>query len=133
MVCIDVDHPELFDFIRWKTREEHKAVALIAAGFSAELEGEAYRTVSGQNSNNSVRVTDAFMAAVKDDGPWSMRAVTSGAVVRTVKARAIWDAIAGAAWACGDPGIQFDTTINRWHTCPRPAGSRRRCRTAADR
>ncbi len=118
MVCLDMDHPEIVDFIEWKVREEDKARALIAEGFDPDFNGEAYKTISGQNANNSVRVTDRFMAAVETGGPWSTIARTTGKVVEEHDARALWDRIAKAAWACADPGVQFDTTINRWHTCP---------------
>ena len=118
MVCLDMDHPEIVDFITWKVREEKKAQALIAAGYSADFNGEAYHTVSGQNSNNSVRVTDELMHAVLNGGTWSTRARTTGEVIETYDARYLWNLIAEAAWACADPGVQYDTTINRWHTCP---------------
>uniref|UniRef100_A0A831X7J2 Vitamin B12-dependent ribonucleotide reductase n=2 Tax=Thermorudis TaxID=1649508 RepID=A0A831X7J2_9BACT len=118
MVVVDVDHPDIEKFIRWKAEEEKKVAALIAAGYSADFNGEAYATVSGQNSNNSVRVTDEFVQAVLNDGDWHLRWRTDGRVSKTVKARYLWDLIAEAAWQCADPGIQFDTTINDWHTCP---------------
>ena len=86
--------------------------------FDTDWDSEAYLTVSGQNSNNSVRVTNAFIEAVKSDGDWDLIQRTDGAVAETVKARQLWDDIANAAWACADPGIQYDTTINEWHTCP---------------
>lgn len=118
MVVLDMDHPEIVDFIEWKLREEKKAQALIAAGYPSDFEGEAYRTVSGQNSNNSVRITDAFMKMVEVNGKWQTRMRTTGAVVHDYYAADLWNKIAEAAWACGDPGVQFDTTINEWHTCP---------------
>ncbi|MCC6647038.1 MAG: vitamin B12-dependent ribonucleotide reductase, partial [Polyangiaceae bacterium] len=118
MVCLDMDHPEIHDFIGWKIREEKKAQALIAAGYPSDFNGDAYHTVSGQNSNNSVRITDEFMRAVEADGKWQTRARTTGAVVDTYDARALWDLVAEAAWGCADPGVQYDSTINRWHTCP---------------
>ncbi len=117
MVCLDLDHPEIFDFIRWKAKEEAKAQALIAAGFSSGMDGEAYRTVSGQNSNNSVRVTDEFMQAVKADGVWSTRSRKTGAVIETMQARAVFRALAESAWVCADPGVQFEGAIQSWHTC----------------
>ncbi len=117
MVCLDMDHPEILDFIRWKAKEEAKAKALIAQGYSPDFNGEAYRTVSGQNSNNSVRIRDEFLRAVLEDGSWETRGRTDGSVVETFRARAIWREIAEAAWACADPGIQFDSTIQAWHTC----------------
>ena len=118
MVCLDMDHPDILEFIQWKAHEEKKAQALIAAGYSNGMEGEAYRTVSGQNANNSVRVTDDFMRALEQDGEWSTVARTTKQVWKTYKARDIWQQVAEAAWACADPGVQYDTTINRWHTCP---------------
>ena len=118
MVCLDLDHPEIEDFVDWKVREEKKARALIAAGYESDFNGEAYRTVSGQNSNNSVRVTDEFMQAVEADGEWSTRFRTTGETCETLKARKLWNKIGEAAWWCADPGVQYDTTINEWHTCP---------------
>ena len=116
MVCLDVDHPEILDFIHWKEREEKKARALISAGYDSDFNGEAYKTVSGQNSNNSVRVSDEFIHAVLEDRNWNLTARTTGEVVATLPARRIWREIAEAAWASADPGLQFDTTINSWHT-----------------
>jgi ribonucleoside-diphosphate reductase alpha chain len=118
MVCLDMDHPEIVDFITWKSREEKKVAALIAAGYSSDFNGEAYRTVAGQNSNNSVRVSDSFMQAVEEGKKWDTRARTTGQIVNTYEARSLWKMIAEAAWACADPGLQYDTTINEWHTCP---------------
>ncbi len=118
MVCLDMDHPEIVDFIQWKIREEKKAHALIAAGYSNDFNGDAYHTISGQNSNNSLRVTDDFMKAVDNNDNWSTRARTTGEVIDTYKARDLWHMAAEAAWGCADPGMQYDTTINRWHTCP---------------
>jgi ribonucleoside-diphosphate reductase alpha chain len=118
MVCLDMDHPEIMDFIQWKVKEEKKAQMLIAMGMSSDFNGEAYRTVSGQNSNNSIRVTDDFMRAVATGGTWETRGRTNGEVIDTLNAREVWKTIAEAAWGCADPGVQYDTTINRWHTCP---------------
>lgn len=117
MVILDIDHPEIEDFVKWKMREEKKVAALIAAGYSSDFNGDAYRTVSGQNSNNSVRVTDEFMEAVEKDQEWSTRLRTNGEVHKTYKAKDLFNQIAEAAWACADPGLQFDSTINDWHTC----------------
>ncbi len=117
MVCLDMDHPEIADFITWKSREERKVAALIAAGYSSDFNGEAYKTVAGQNSNNSVRVKDDFMRAVEEGRKWETRARTTGEVIDTYEARTLWKMIAEAAWACADPGVQYDTTINDWHTC----------------
>ncbi|HXN34273.1 MAG TPA: vitamin B12-dependent ribonucleotide reductase [Polyangiaceae bacterium] len=118
MVCLDVDHPEIADFVEWKVREERKAHALIAAGYAADFNGDAYHTISGQNSNNSVRVTDEFVRAVLAGGKWQTRFRTTGEVCDTYEAKELWRKIAEAAWGCADPGMQYDSTINRWHTCP---------------
>jgi ribonucleoside-diphosphate reductase alpha chain len=118
MVCLDLDHPEIVDFIQWKVREEKKAQALIAAGYDSDFNGEAYHTISGQNSNNSIRVTDEFMRAALAGGVWQTRARTTGDVIDTLNAGSLWQMIGEAAWGCADPGVQYDTTINRWHTCP---------------
>jgi len=117
MVVLDMDHPEIVDFIHWKVREERKVAALVAAGYSSDFNGEAYATVAGQNSNNSVRVPDTFMSAVENDGPWQTRMRTTGAVYETFQARKLWHDISEAAWACADPGVQYDDTIQKWHTC----------------
>jgi ribonucleoside-diphosphate reductase alpha chain len=122
MVILDMDHPDIEKFINWKVEEEKKVAALIAAGYDASYEGEAYQTVSGQNSNNSVRVPDAFIDAVRNDRAWDLRWRVDNTVARSVRARDLWDQIAKAAWSCADPGVQFDDTINAWHTCP--AGGR---------
>jgi ribonucleoside-diphosphate reductase alpha chain len=123
MVILDVDHPDIETFIDWKKVEEEKAKILIQhGGYPADFNGEAYATVSGQNSNNSVRVTHDFIEAVEEDGDWDLINRTDGSVRKTVKARDLWNRIAEAAWACADPGLQFDTTINEWHTSP--AGGR---------
>lgn len=118
MRVLSVDHPDIESFIDWKVTEERKAQALIAQGYPSDFNGEAYQTVSGQNSNNSVRVPDSFMEAVQVDCSWSTTARTTGAVWKTYKARDLWNKVAEAAWQCADPGVQFDTTINDWHTCP---------------
>jgi len=118
MVCLDMDHPEIIDFINWKVREEKKAHALIAAGYASDFNGDAYHTVSGQNSNNSVRVSDAFMRAALTGGTWETLSRTTGEVVETFHAKDLWRQLAEAAWGCADPGVQYDSTINRWHTCP---------------
>ena len=117
MVCLDVDHPEIKDFVNWKMKEERKVAALIAAGYSSDFNGEAYKTVAGQNSNNSIRITDEFMDAVINDQDWKTVARTTGETIDTFKARELWKNIAQASWSCADPGLQFDTTINNWHTC----------------
>ena len=145
MRVLDLDHPEIEDFVDWKVREEAKAAALavgsralrdpLACGvpeamldraragivpdeLSLDWEGEAVDTVSGQNSNNSVRVTDAFLRAVDADGTWDLTRRTDGVVAKTIRARDLWNRICRAAWACADPGVQFDDAINRWNTCP---------------
>ncbi len=139
MVCLDVDHPDIEEFVNWKVREEIKVASLvegfkklpkeqqeIAAKLGLKLDydfnGEAYLTVSGQNSNNSVRITDAFLDAVDADADWVLTRRTDGKPAKTVKARELWSQISFAAWRCADPGVQYDTTINAWHTCP--AGGR---------
>jgi ribonucleoside-diphosphate reductase alpha chain len=119
MVILDADHPDIVEFINCKVEEERKAWALIDAGYDGSFTGPAYSSVFFQNSNNSVRVTDDFMRAVLDDGEWETRAVTDNSRVMDVyKARDLMHAIAEGTHVCGDPGMQFDTTINEWHTCP---------------
>lgn len=139
MVCLDMDHPDVEDFISWKVREEIKVAALVEGmkhvrkdlretaeklglKLTYDYNGEAYGTVSGQNANNSLRIPDAFFAAIDSDADWSMTSRTTGEVCKTVKARDLWEQIGYAAWRCADPGVQYDTTINAWHTCP--AGGR---------
>ena len=119
MVCLDLDHPEIETFIDWKVKEEDKVAALIAAGYSSDYEGEAYRTVAGQNSNNSVRVSNKFFKALEEEKEWELIGRSNGKVMKTVDAKKLWEKIAYAAWRCADPGIQYDTTINEWHTCPK--------------
>jgi ribonucleoside-diphosphate reductase alpha chain len=116
MVMLDIDHPDIEEFIWCKGKEEKKAWTLIDAGYDGSFDGEAYKSIFFQNSNNSVRVTDDFMEAVQKDRDWTTRAVRDGSPVDTMKARKLWREIAEAAWMCGDPGLQFDTTINDWHT-----------------
>jgi len=118
MVCLDLDHPEIENFVNWKVEEEKKVAALIAAGYPSDYEGEAYRTVSGQNSNNSVRIPNSFFKTLDADGEWELKARGDGHTMRKVKAKQLWEQINYAAWRCADPGTQFDTTINEWHTCP---------------
>jgi ribonucleoside-diphosphate reductase alpha chain len=139
MVCLDLDHPDIEKFVTWKAREEIKVAALVEGlkqlsdeqqalakkldlKLDYDFNGEAYYTVSGQNSNNSVRIPDAFFDAVDADEEWSLLRRTDGKVAKTVKARDLWDEINFAAWRCADPGVQYDGTINAWHTCP--AGGR---------
>ena len=117
MVILNADHPDVEEFINCKVEEEKKAWALIDAGYDGSFTGPAYASVFFQNSNNSVRVTDDFMRAVLDDGEWQTKAVTSGEPVDTYKARDLMRMIAKGTWVCGDPGMQFDTTVNDWHTC----------------
>ncbi len=119
MVILDIDHPDIEDFIRCKEVEERKAWALIEAGYegSFNVPGGAYDSIAYQNANHSVRVTDDFMQAVLDDGPWSTRARITGQPMGTYEARKLMKTISDAAWVCGDPGLQYDTTINDWHTC----------------
>jgi len=139
MVCLDLDHPDIERFVNWKVREEIKVAAMVE-GLKAlpageretaerlglrldyDFNGEAYQTVSGQNSNNSVRIPDSFFEALDADGEWALTGRVTGQTLKTVRARDLWDQVAYAAWRCADPGVQFDTTINAWHTCP--AGGR---------
>ena len=121
MVILNADHPDVEEFINCKVGEEKKAWALIDAGYDGSFTGSAYSSVFFQNSNNSVRVTDEFMRAVMDDGEWQTRAILTGEVMDTYKARDLMRQIAEATWICGDPGLQFDTTVNDWHTCPNTA------------
>ena len=118
MVILNADHPDVVEFINCKVEEEKKAWALIDAGYDGSFTGVAYGSVFFQNSNNSVRVTDDFMRAVLDDGEWETKAVRDGAVMDTYKARDLMRQIAEGTHVCGDPGMQFDTTVNDWHTCP---------------
>jgi len=118
MVVLNVDHPDVVDFIRCKAEEEKKAWALVEAGYDSSLDGPAYSSVFFQNANNSVRVTDDFMRAVEEDRPWQTRYVVGGAPADSYRARDIMRMIAEATHQCGDPGMQFDTTVNDWHTCP---------------
>ncbi len=117
MVILDADHPDIVEFINCKVEEEKKAWTLIEAGYDAGLDGPAYGSVFFQNANNSVRVPDEFMERVLDGGEWNTRFVTDGEVSETFRARDILRMIAEATHLCGDPGMQFDTTINNWHTC----------------
>ena len=118
MVVLDVDHPDIERFIWCKADEEKKAAALKAADFDMRLDSDAFASVQFQNANNSVRVTDEFMQAVENDEDWDLIGRVDGKPVKTVKARELLDQIADAAWQCADPGMQYDTTINRWHTDP---------------
>jgi ribonucleoside-diphosphate reductase alpha chain len=118
MVCLDLDHPEIETFVNWKVEEEKKVAALIAAGYPSDYEGEAYKTVSGQNSNNSVRIPNEFFHALEADGDWDLKARGDGRTMKKIKAKGLWDKITNAAWNCADPGTQYNTTINEWHTCP---------------
>jgi ribonucleoside-diphosphate reductase alpha chain len=135
MCCLDLDHPDVEDFINWKVREELKVAALVEGmkvlpqdqkdlakklglKLDYDFNGESYLTVSGQNSNNSVRIPNSFFKALENDGDWQLTNRVNKKVAKTVKARDLWDQIAFAAWRCADPGVQYDTTINDWHTCP---------------
>ena len=128
MVCLDLDHPDIQEFINWKVKEEQKVAILARSGYDTDFNGEAYQTVSGQNSNNSVRVPHAFFEAVEKDSEWhlywrtelreAVREHRSPKPCKSLKARQLWDEVGYAAWACADPGVQYDTTINDWHTCP---------------
>ncbi|HEX8208369.1 MAG TPA: vitamin B12-dependent ribonucleotide reductase, partial [Solirubrobacteraceae bacterium] len=118
MVVLDVDHPDIRDFIWCKAKEEDKALALAKAGFDMSIDGDGFFSIQYQNANNSVRVTEEFMQAVENDEEWELTARSDGSVVETVRARDLMSEIAEAAWRCADPGVQYDTTINQWHTCP---------------
>jgi len=135
MVCLDLDHPDVEQFINWKVREELKVAAMVEGikhltaeqqetarklglKLDYDFNGEAYYTVSGQNSNNSVRIPNRFFKALEEDGDWTLSWRTNGKAAKTVKARDLWEQIAFAAWRCADPGVQYDDTINQWHTCP---------------
>ncbi len=118
MVILNVDHPDVRDFIWCKAHEEKKARALRDAGFDMDLDGKDSNSVQYQNANNSVRVTDEFLHAYENDADWKLKAITTGEVVETVRARDLMREIAQAAWECADPGVQYDTVINDWHTCP---------------
>src|SRR5512141_794922 len=118
MVVLDVDHPDIEEFIWCKAHEEEKARVLEAAGYDMSLDSPDWASIQYQNANNSVRVSDAFMEAAAADDDWNLTARTDGTVVETLKARHLLHDIAEAAWRCADPGVQFDTTINSWHTLP---------------
>lgn len=135
MVCLDLDHPDIESFVNWKVREEIKVAALVEGmkNLSGEMKetaarlglvldydfnGESYSTVSGQNSNNSVRIPNAFFRSVRENSDWGLIRRTDGELAKTVNAKELWDQIGYAAWRCADPGVQYDTTINEWHTCP---------------
>ncbi|MCE9590740.1 MAG: adenosylcobalamin-dependent ribonucleoside-diphosphate reductase [Planctomycetes bacterium] len=135
MVCLDLDHPDIESFVNWKVREEIKVAALVEGmkhlsqeqqdtaqrlGLSLDYDfnGESYLTVSGQNSNNSVRINNTFFKRLDEGGDWDLTNRTNGKVAKTIPARGLWDQISYAAWRSADPGVQFDTTINEWHTCP---------------
>src|SRR4051794_37258983 len=121
MQTLKVHHPDILEFIECKTKEERKAQTLIRAGYEANFNGEAYSSVLFQNANLSVRVTDAFLRAAENDAEWTTRAVTSGRPMTTHRAKDLMDKIAEGTWLCGDPGMQYEDTIQRWHTCPNTA------------
>lgn len=121
MVILDIDHPDIVKFIECKAKEERKAWALIEAGYDSSVGGDAYRSIFFQNANNSVRVTDEFMESVEQDGIWVTRERSTGQIVDTCQARYLMQKIAESCYACGDPGMQYDSTINRWHTCKNTA------------
>jgi ribonucleoside-diphosphate reductase alpha chain len=118
MVVLNVDHPDIEDFIWCKAREEEKAAALREAGFDMRIDSDSFHSIQYQNANNSVRVTDEFMQAVEKGEKWNLIARVAGQPTKTIEARELMNQIADAAWRCADPGVQYDTTINRWHTCP---------------
>ena len=130
MVILDVDHPDIEDFIWCKAVEERKARALRDAGFDMDLDGKDSHSIQYQNANNSVRVTDEFMQAVVDDRDWQLKAVTTGEPIKTMKARDLMRQISQSAWECADPGMQFDTTINRGTPRRTPAASTRATRAS---
>lgn len=117
MVILNVDHPDIIDFIECKAKEERKAWTLVDAGYDSSMDGDAYSSIFFQNANNSVRVTDDFMRAVEQGGEWVTKEVTTGNPSLAYPAKEIMRRMSEATWQCGDPGIQYDTTINRWHTC----------------
>ena len=117
MVVLDIDHPDVVEFIWCKANEERKAYALGDAGWDMTLNGDAWSSIQFQNANNSVRVTDDFLEAVENDGDWTLQSITTKKPVESLKAKDVMSWIAEAAWQCGDPGMQYDTTINDWHTC----------------
>ena len=117
MVILNIDHPDIAEFIDCKAKEERKAWALVDSGYDSAIDGEAYSSIFFQNANNSVRVSDDFMKAVVEDQDWTTRHISTGEVAKVYRARDLMKMIAKAAWQCGDPGMQFDTTINKWHTC----------------
>ncbi len=121
MQTLKVWHPDILEFIECKVKEEKKANALIRQGYEANFNGEAYSSVLFQNANLSVRATDAFLRAAEADGDWTTRSVTTGRPMETYPARMLLDRIAEGTWACGDPGMQYEDTIQRWHTCPNTA------------
>ncbi|MBI5106593.1 MAG: vitamin B12-dependent ribonucleotide reductase [Solirubrobacterales bacterium] len=119
MVVLDVDHPDIVEFIECKAKEEDKAEALARAGFDMSIDGDGFTSIQYQNANNSVRVTDEFMRAVQEDGEWRTIARSTGQPIgEPMKARELMGKLAAAAWRCADPGVQYDTIINQWHTCP---------------
>ena len=119
MVILNIDHPDILDFIHAKVEEEKKVRALMAAGYNMlDLNNEAWNSIQYQNANNTVRISDEFMHAVENDGEWETKFVTNGATAKKYRARELLNEIAQAAWECGDPGVQYDSIINRWHTCP---------------
>src|SRR5437868_8730751 len=118
MVCLDLDHPEIVEFINWKVEEEKKVAALISAGYPSDYEGEAYKTVSGQNSNNSVRIPNSFFERLKNDEDWELTGRMDGRVMKKIPSRELWNQIAYAAWRCADPGTHYNTTINEWYNWP---------------
>jgi ribonucleoside-diphosphate reductase alpha chain len=128
MVILNVDHPDIEEFIWTKAREEKKIRVLREAGFDMDLDSPDYASVQYQNANNSVRVTDEFMQAYENDSEYDVRAVSTGEVLERKSARDVMRQFAQAAWECADPGMQYDTTINDWHTCPSRGASTGRTR-----
>ncbi len=118
MNILNIDHPEIEKFISWKSVEEEKVRALSKMGYSTAIDGDAYETVSGQNANNSVRISNEFMEALEKDDIWQLKGISDKDLLKEVSAKELWKKNAEAAWACGDPGVQYDSIINDWHTCP---------------
>ncbi len=119
MNILNLDHPEIMDYINWKAKEEDKVTALGKMGYSTDIDGEAYETVSGQNANNSIRIPNSFMKSLdKPTSIWQLKGRVDSSVNKDVSVGELWENLANSAWRCGDPGVQYDDTINAWHTCP---------------
>lgn len=117
MVCVDIDHPEIVEFINWKWQEEQKALILVKNGYSSDLDGEAYKSVSGQNANNSIRIPDRFMNLLNSNHKWKLKSRVDGKTIKSISVDELWKQICEASWNCAEPGLQFHDTINTYHTC----------------